>query len=108
LSFGLWLVIYFALFWLRQTTNLLVGIGYYLTRPVYRGRSDEFGIARLLHLPHWSFLIVTGIIGLILLAIILFRFVPLKQRLTFMAAGLAGGITGYLSWLVWFGKFILP
>lgn len=38
----------------------------------------------------------TALIGIIILAVVIFKFVPIKQRLTFMAAGLVGGVTGFV------------
>jgi len=42
------------------------------------------------------------------LLLIVFKFIPAKQRFTFITAGLSEGVTGYLFWLVWFGKMIMP
>jgi hypothetical protein len=50
----------------------------------------------------------TALIGIIILAVVIFKFIPIKQRLTFMAAGLAGGVTGFVLWLILFGKMIMP
>jgi hypothetical protein len=108
LSFGLWLVIFIALFWLRQTTNFFVDLSTFLIFG-FRGRhGDEFGLARYFHLPSWSILIVTALIGLVVLVAVIFKFVPKKQRLTFMASGIAGGVAGYVFWLVLIGKLIMP
>lgn len=46
--------------------------------------------------------------GIVILAVVIFKFIPIKQRLTFMAAGLVGGVTGFVFWLILFGKIIMP
>jgi hypothetical protein len=51
---------------------------------------------------------VTGFMGALVLAIIIFKIIPSAQRLTFIVAGLTGGMAGYVLWLVVFGKCIMP
>jgi hypothetical protein len=108
LSFLLWLLIFITLFWLRQAANFFVGATILLLHGSVRSHSDEFRLARYLNIPQWTILIITASIALIILAIVIFKFIPIKQRLTFMAAGLVGGVSGYLLWLILFGKFIMP
>ena len=108
LSFGLWLVIFIALFWLRQTANFFVGLSMSLINGSISRRSDEFGFARYFQLPWWSIWSLTALIGLVVLVVVIFKFVPKAQRLTFMTSGILGGVTGYVFWLVLFGKLIMP
>lgn len=99
-----WLLIFITLFWLRQSANMIMGI-----RSLGRlGRDDESQIAYLLHWPLPSIGLVTGGIGLLVLAVVTFRFIPATQRLTFMLAGLAGGIAGFWLWLIRFGPVLMP
>jgi len=69
---------------------------------------DEFAIDWHFHLPMGTIWIITAAIAVAVLLLIVFKFIPVKQRFTFITAGLAGGVTGYLFWLVWFGKLIMP
>jgi len=108
LSFGLWLVIFITLFWLRQTANFFVGLSMFFILGTHSGHSDEFGLAWYFHLPVWSVLTVTALTGIVILFVVIFKFIPIKQRLTFLVGGLVGGVTGYVSWLVLFGKMIMP
>jgi hypothetical protein len=107
LSFGLWFVIFITLFWLRQTANLFLVLPMSIYRGKFSGYGDEFGLARHWHIPSWSIVTVTAVIGIVILAVVIFKFVPIKQRLTFIAAGIVGGVTGFIFWLVLFGKMIM-
>jgi hypothetical protein len=108
LTFGQWLTIFVSLFWLRQTANFCVWMGKYFLSGEISSRGDEICIANYLNLPVLSVISTTACIGALVLALITFKFIPDRQRITFLAAGLVGGITGYLFWLVFFGKYILP
>ncbi len=108
LSFGQWSLIFITLFWLRQTANLAVGIGIFLFRGHFSQRSDEVVLARHWHLPGETISILTGTLGTLVLAIVIFIFIPKPQRLTFMVSGISGGVMGYLLWLKWLGPVIMP
>ena len=108
LSFLLWLLIFITLFWLRQAANFFVGVANLILNGSTKSHSDEFILARYLNFPKWSISLITASIALIVLGIVIFKFIPLKQRLTFILAGLVGGVSGFLLWLVFFGKFIIP
>lgn len=109
LSVPQWLLVFTSLFWLRPTANFCnwvincMMIGRYAS-----GRNDEIKLSRYLMLPEQSLSAITGLIGLLVLTLVVFRFIPAAQRLTFIFAGLVGGISGFLFWLVYFGKFIFP
>ena len=107
LSFKQWFFIFLSLFWLRPTANFVGWIGRYIVTGKHCHGMDEFFIANDLNLPEWTIATVTGIIGAIVLSVIIFKFVPQKQRLTFIASGLVGGITGFILWLVLLGKVIM-
>lgn len=108
LSFVQWLLVFVSLFWLRQTANATVWVGQYILTGKLLQAGDEIYLAYRLHLPEWIPITVTALIGAAVLAIIIFKFVPLKQRVTFIASGLVGGIAGYILWLEWLGKYIMP
>lgn len=99
LSFRQWLFLFLSFFWLRQIINLICWLGYYLLRGQFSYRADEIVLARHLGLPFWSLISTTGVISAIILAIVVFRFVPVSQRFTFILSGLVCGIAGYIVWL---------
>lgn len=103
LMIGQWVMIFLALFWLRQGFNFATWIFH-----GFDGRGDEIGIARHYGFPEWSILVATGIISAAVLLIITTRFVPARDRLTFVLAGLTGGIAGFLVWFEGLGELILP
>ena len=108
LSSRQWALVFITLFWLRQTANLAMWLIDYLVSGEFSSRSDEIGIALELEIPFWSLTAITGIIGMAVLVIVLLKFVPPKQRLTFVASGIAGGVTGYILWLHLLGPVLLP
>jgi hypothetical protein len=107
LSPGQWTLVFITLFWLRQTANMILGLGTFVLtkRSPY---SDEIGIAWNLGLPPYLLLIVTGVIGFIILCIVIFKFIPKNQHLTFVLSGIAGGVAGYVLWLYMLGPVLLP
>lgn len=108
LTIGQWFLVLITLFWLRPAANFVTWIGGYFINGRFSLRGDEIKIASFLLLPLWSVLVVTALMGLLILTIVVFKFIPAKQRLTFLCAGFAGGITGYILWLKCLGKVILP
>ncbi len=107
-SFKQWGFIFLSLFWLRQTTNLVVGMAIHLLNGHASERGDEIRLARHLNWPAYSIEATTGVIGFGILVYIVSKIIPLQQRFTFVSAGMFGGIAGYLIWLQWFGKVIMP
>ncbi|MBA3828101.1 MAG: hypothetical protein H0X33_04115 [Taibaiella sp.] len=103
-----WLCIFLSLFWLRQLFNLCCALFTLVSKGHIKGNGDEFRIAINMGLPHWSVIVITGIISAFILAIIVFRFIPFRQRLTFLLAGLAGGLMGAYLWLVLLGPVLMP
>jgi membrane-associated protease RseP (regulator of RpoE activity) len=105
-----WLLVFLSLFWLRQVANFAVGVTKVLITNFEwsQSRGDEFKLARHLNLPLFSISAITALMGLSVLSWILHYYIPKNQRLIFILGGLVGGVLGYLSWLVWFGKYILP
>jgi len=108
LVFWQWLIVFISLFWLRQSANMFVGLFFHLINGRAGTCGDEYVLARDFGLPVESLSIITGLIGLIILTIVVFKFIPVKQRFTFLISGLIGGVAGYYLWLIQFGKIILP
>ena len=103
-----WVLIFSSLFWLRPTANFFINLTTYLKSGQLNYSSDEVKIAYHLDFPHWSISFLTGIVGILVLALIIFKFIPKRIRMTFVLAGFLGGVSGYLFWLNLFGKYILP
>ena len=108
LSLIQWILVFLSLFWLRQTANLCVWLSRGLWKGEFSTSEDEIRMAEYLGLPYWSITALTGLIGAIVLAMVIFKVIPAKQRLTIVLAGLAGGMTGYILWLILLGKYVMP
>lgn len=108
LVFWQWALVFGSLFILRQSANLfMLGLDFLMSGKVSL-RGDEARISVMLDLPWYSINLASGIAGFLIAAFVVYRFVPVSQRLTFLIAGLLGGISGYVFWLEWFGKYVLP
>ena len=108
LSFGQWILIFVSLFWLRQTANFVVWVGGYLVNGNFSGRGDEIKLSRILAIPDSTIALTTALIGAIVLAIVVFKFIPITQRFTFIFSGIIGGTAGYLLWLKSLGRIVMP
>ena len=106
-SFAGWLLVFCSLFWLRQSANSVLWTLAYLFTGEKSMRGDEMRLTRYFNMNIWTIHGITAIIGFIVLFIVI-RMLPKNQVLTFLAAGLVGGISGYYLWLIQFGKYILP
>lgn len=101
-----WCFVLLGFFWSRQPAILLQKIFYKCT--CSNGRGDEEMIAKHLGLNEWSVITVWGIIGAVILLWITFYAVPLKQRFTFITAGLIGSLLGAALWFGILGPALLP
>lgn len=108
LSFQLWLLIFLSLFIMRQLDNFSFGILRFLATGKLHFPCAETNLAYRLNLPGQSIQFFMVIVGLIVLSIVIFKFIPKAQRLTFIIAGIVGGASGFYLWLIEFGKKILP
>ncbi len=108
LSLSQWVMVYVALFWLRFSFNLLQGIPRWIKRGHLRGRSDEIRMTLYLECPSWLVSVSLATIGVVGLSIVLFYFVPIKQRFTFMLSGIIGGVFGFYFWLYGIGPILMP
>lgn len=107
LSLQQWLFVFVSLFWLRQPANFFAWVGSYFLYGKFSERADEIKLSRYLQIPDWTIITMTATIGIIVLAVIIFKFIPIKQRVTFIISGLAGGTVGYILWFQLLGPMIL-
>lgn len=103
-----WFWLFLALFWLRQSANFVMGLVFSFLNSQREHYDDETQIMQYLGLPPYSFDLVTALFGFFVLAWITFYYLPAKQRFVFLVAGFFGGIAGFILWLEWLGKYILP
>lgn len=103
-----WLVIFFALFWLREVFNFWQAIGTYMTGGSFPEGSDEVQLALKAGMNSLLIITATAFAGMGVLAYLVFKIIPLQQRLTFIFAGLAGGFLGYYIWFHWLGPVLMP
>lgn len=103
-----WFFVFLSLFWLRELANFVMWMISYYRKGYFTNRMDEVRIAIKLGLPQGSIIVVLAFISLIISLIVIFKFIPVSQRFTFVISGFVGGVLGYLLWLEWFGKYILP
>ena len=103
-----WLYVFLALFWLRQVANLAVWIMVYLLWGSVSICGDEIRLAYYFNFPAWSILVPTAIIGFLVTVFVIFKYIPVLQRCTFIFAGLIGGLWGYYLWLMLLGPMIIP
>lgn len=108
ISLAEWSIIFFSLFWLRQPMNFLMYCIKRVFNSNYKSNGDEFCLAEYFGLPYYSISLITAIIGVGVLYFVVFKIIPIELRATFITSLILGGIFGYLIWLHWLGKFILP
>ena len=108
LSVKEWLAVIVAFFWSRQLFNLLTGLLSYISNGSFPKRGDEARISNYFHLPVGSVNIATGLVSLVLLLWVIFYIVPKDQRLSFILAGFAGSVLGFVIWMQWIGPVVLP
>jgi hypothetical protein len=107
LSFGQWMLVFLSLFWLRELLTLASAVSLSLQYKM-RMNHDEFAIARYLHWNPWMLAGAAATFALLGFWLVTFRFVPGKQRLTFIIAMFTGGITGVYLWFGLLGPKLLP
>ena len=69
---------------------------------------DEFGISRDLGINQWILPIVMMLIGIVISMFVVFKIIPKKIRLIFIASGLVGGMLGFFIWFYFLGQLIFP
>ncbi|AWI25954.1 hypothetical protein [Flavobacterium pallidum] len=104
-----WIFVFLAFFWIRQPSNILHSFGYkIITGKGHWIGGDEWYISYYLKVPLWTASVITGIIGLLIVAYVIFAVIPKKYRLTFLTAGITGGVAGFLLWMDYLGPYLLP
>lgn len=104
-----WILVFVALFWLRQSFNLVMSV----SKGILRGNGKYFGgdevkISKYLELSNGTFSIVLGVIGFYVLYFIMFRIIPKNTIFTFLFSGFLGGILGFYFWMYKIGPIVLP
>lgn len=104
-----WSLVLVALFWLREVFNAFIAIliGLINNSGKYFG-GDEANLAALWGLPKGVIALPLGIIGLVICLYIIFKLIPIHQRLTFIIGGFVGGVSGYIIWIYMLGPMLLP
>lgn len=108
LNFRQWLLIFISLFWLRELFNFVQGIGVYFLKGHFPHSSDEVRLAEALDIHPLSFTLPAALTASVILAWIIFKYIPVKQRLTFLISGLIGGLAGMYLWLYAIGPIVMP
>lgn len=108
LNFRQWLLIFFSLFWLREVFNFLFGMLSYAYRGKFPVQGDEFELAASSGFHPLSFILPATCIACVVLAFVLFRFIPGGQRVTFLVSGLIGGPLGFYLWFGIVGPAVMP
>lgn len=104
-----WLYVFLSLFWLREVFNLM----YSVMEAILKGDKKYFGgdekyIAEMLEIPNGSIAIPLAIIALLIALFVVFKIIPIQNRLNFILGGFCGGILGFILWLRILGPIILP
>ncbi len=108
LNFRQWLLIFVALFWLRELFNFVQGLGVYFLKGHFPHSSDEVRLAEALDIHPLSFTLPAAVIASFILTWIVFKYIPLNQRLAFLVSGLIGGLAGMYLWLYAIGPIVMP
>jgi hypothetical protein len=104
-----WLIVFLALFWLREVFNVVVSVfSAFLNNNDTYFTGDESVLSERLNFPSGAVSITLGLIGAIISFIIVFKIIPIKERLTFIVAGLIGSTFGYFLWMKIVGPSVLP
>jgi hypothetical protein len=106
-----WIGIFLSLFWLREVFNLATSLVYGLlikNYNIFGGHGDEAGISNMLEIPEWIIPITLGVIGFGIAISVIFKFVPISKRLSFIIGGFIGGLLGFYLWIYVVGPKILP
>lgn len=104
-----WSLVFLSMFWSRQIFNLLKGVLQFFfkkSNPFFWG--DEQKLSAYLNLYNGTFSMLLGLLGIIIVAFILFKIIPSKDRFSFTIAAFTGSLMGYVLWMFVVGPLILP
>lgn len=108
LSLKKWLVVFTALFWLREPANYIFDLLITVRQGSFPRHNDEAVLARFLGFDSWSVSFVLALTGLVFVWLVYQKLIPDQDKTTFLLAGLTGGLGGYISWLFFFGPVFMP
>ncbi len=108
LNFKQWFIIFISLFWLRQAFNFVREIVYFIFRGNISTTNDEVKLAIYLGIHKLSISLGTALIALIVLILIVFKFIPISQRIIFILTGFIGGLLGFVLWFYLLGPILMP
>lgn len=108
LTFKYWLFVFLSLSWMRQIGYFVVAYGSFILTGNIPNGGDENIIAHLLNINTWSIISITAIIGSVIVLLVVFKFIPIRQRTTFLIASTIGSSIGCIMWFGFLGKILLP
>ena len=103
-----WLGVFLALFILREVFNGVQGLLVEVFGKVEFYAGDEFGISKYLGWNIWALPSIMMIIGTAVSLYVIFKVIPIRYRLSFILAGLVGGLSGFAIWFGYLGPILLP
>lgn len=103
-----WLIIFITLFWLRQLFNFVQGSLEYLFVGRFPTSNDEVNLANHLHIHQLSITSLSAAISAALLCLVVFKYIPIPQRFTFIVSACIGGLLGFCIWLMLLGPILMP
>ena len=103
-----WILIFLSLLWLRPVLFLVGAIHSMSTATALSMGNDEGKVAKYLHINSLWVFFVPGFIGCTIIITVIIKYIPQKERLTFICAGITGAIAGSWIWLDKFGPMIMP
>lgn len=102
-----YILILLTLFSLRQPVNLFTWILGYITTGQFSNSGDEYYISEYYGLPNYFILLSTSVVSIAILVRLIIKHIKNAYRITFLLIVFLGGISGYLLWIVYLGKYIL-
>ncbi len=107
LDYRKWIAMLLALFWSRETFNLLSGLLTYFSTGSAPWMGDEYRLAYMLGWGSWSVQLPLGLLGLAACALAIWR-IPKEWRIPVVAGGVPGSLVGFWIWMSLLGPMLLP
>ena len=103
-----WLMVFLSLWWLSMAAVFVTWIFPHILNVSFAwGNPLSYLAHYCFHIPAWLLVIPLGILGFAIPTIVVFKFIPPLQRLTFITSGFVGCISGYVLWFIILGPRIL-